>query len=292
MKVLITGKAGMLGQKVSETLKRSHDLILTDKEDLDICDKKKVSKFIAKANPDFVINCAAYTAVEKAEDEIELCHRINCEGADNVAGAADKAGAVMIHISTDYVFDGHKKTPYLETDQVNPQSSYGKSKLEGERAVSKHCQSHYIIRTSWLFGEIKTGKSTNFVEKMLELSEKNSPIRVVSDQIGSPTYTGDLAELIARIIDRPEKIGYGIYNFSGKGEASWYDFAKEIFKIQKREIKIEAVPTDKFPSNVNRPPYSYLDKTKIEKALNFEVRPWQKMLRDYLKKTSSDTGRS
>jgi dTDP-4-dehydrorhamnose reductase len=209
-----------------------------------------------------------------------------------VARAANMIGAVMIHISTDYVFDGQKKTPYLETDQANPLSYYGKSKLEGEKAVSRHCRRHYIIRTSWLFGEVNVGRNTNFVEKMLELSRRGDLIRVINDQIGSPTYTGDLAKLIAKIINRSDKVEYGIYNFSGKGEASWYDFAEEIFKIEKRKIKIKAVSTGEFPSNVNRPLYSYLDKKKIEKALGFKVRSWQQMLQDYLEKISSDTGHS
>lgn len=295
-KVLITGAKGMLGSKLTEVLSPVFDLVVTDREEMDITNSQQVEDIVSRNKPNYIIHCAAYTAVDKAEDEKDVCHKINVAGSANVARSANKAGSTLITISTDYVFDGQKKSPYLESDETTPLSVYGQSKFDGEKEVAKLCPQHYIIRSSWLFGEMPAGQSpppgrvqpsgrrlgganSNFVEKIIELSKKNDVVKVVDDQIGSPTYTGDLSLAIRRIIE--SKISYGIYHFSGSGEASWFDFAKEIFI--KTNLKSDLVPikSSEFPQKAKRPRYSYLSKEKIENALDFKARSWQEMLEDY-----------
>lgn len=289
-KVLICGSSGQLGSKLSEVLSKNFELILTDREQLDITDSKKVKAFVSKISPDVIVNCAAYTAVDKAEEEKEVCYKINVEGASNLARAAAKIGSVAIYISTDYVFDGKKNSPYEEMDRTHPLSIYGRSKLEGEEATQE-CPKHYIIRTAWLFGETPEQRNLNFVEKMLELSASRKELKVVDDQIGSPTYTGDLSEAIKLLISpAPRSLPaapYGVFHFSGDGEASWFDFAKEIFRQTDRKVELLPVKSGAFPSKAKRPSYSYLDKSKFERLLNRKVRPWQEMLSSYLQEASS-----
>lgn len=287
MNILITGAKGMLGQELTHQLSKlpttDYKLILTDKEEMDITDEKAVDKVIGSANPDFIIHTAAYVEVDKAEDDQELCRKINVDGTKNIAKAAQKLGATVIYISTDYVFDGKKNTPYKETDQTNPLGVYARTKLEGERQVAKHCKKHYIIRVAWLFGKVE-GK-TNFVDKMIGLSKKG-PVKVINDQVGSPTSTRDLAEAISMLITRHQKAktrpAYGIYHFSGIGETTRFGFAKEIFRQKKIKADLRPVTTAEYFAKAKRPAYSYLDRTKIEKALGIKVRKWQDMLAGYL----------
>jgi dTDP-4-dehydrorhamnose reductase len=285
MKILITGAKGQLGHKIIEVMGSKHELILTDVDNMDITDLEVVRRVVTKEKPGHIIHAAAYTKVDKAEEEIELCRKINALGTKNVAIAAKENGAKLIYISTDFVFDGSKKTPYTEEDVANPLSVYGLTKYEGEKFVREICDEHYIIRVSWLFGELpkeSTGESkgTNFVETMLRLAKNRSTLSVVSDQIGSPTYTGDLVETISKLIDVAP--AFGTYHFSGSSGCSWYDFAKEIFAQTKTKIDLRPISNKEFPQKAKRPSYSYLGKRKIKGALRIEVRGWKEMLGEYL----------
>lgn len=287
MKILVTGAKGQLGNKIIEILGKKHRLVLTDSDNMDITDIEAVENTVKKEKPDYIIHAAAYTKVDKAEEEIDLCRKINSFGTKNVATVAEKYGAGLIYISTDFVFDGLKRLPYSEMDKANPLSVYGLTKYEGEEAIRKICNEYYIIRASWLFGELPTGHTgTNFVETMLKLAKEKAAVKaslnVVNDQIGSPTYTGDLVEVISMIINKTPE--YGTYNFSGTGECSWYDFAKEIFRQAKTEVDLKPITSVEYPQKAKRPPYSYLDKAKIENALGIKVRSWKEMLEEYLSK--------
>jgi dTDP-4-dehydrorhamnose reductase len=283
MKILITGALGQLGRKLTEVLSPEHELILTDSATMDVTNLEAVRIVTNENKPDYIIHAAAYTQVDKAEENIELCRKINSFGTKNVAAVASELGIKLIYISTDFVFAGDKKTPYQETDLADPLSVYGLTKFEGENFVREICNEYYIVRVSWLFGELPAGyKGTNFVEVMLRLAKEKEEIKVVNDQIGSPTYTGDLAIAISNIIAKnPE---YGIYHFSGSGACSWYDFAREIFAQTDTMTKLTPIPSDQYPQKAKRPPYSYLDKAKIENALGIKVRPWPQMLAEYLTK--------
>jgi len=286
--ILITGAKGMLGQEVVSRLSTlpatDYQLFPTDKDTLDITDRRAVQQYFQKTKPNFVVHCAAYVEVDKAEQEKALCKKINVDGTENVAMAAQKIKATTIYISTDYVFDGKINRPYKETDKTNPLGVYAKTKLEGEKQVAKYCKKHYILRVAWLFGKAK-GKQ-NFVDKMIELATKG-PVKVINDQVGSPTSTYDLAKAISTLIVRHQKAEtrptYGIYHFSGNGETTRYGFAKEIFRQKKIKANLTPVKTGEFFAEAKRPAYSYLDKTKIERALQLKVQTWQKMLQDYIK---------
>ena len=279
--ILVTGAKGQLGKKIIELLGNDYDLVLTDTEEMDITDKDKVFEVIGREKPMAIIHGAAYTRVDDAEEKIDLCRKINAEGSKNVAMAAEANNTTMLYISTDFVFDGKKKAPYTEEDSTNPLSAYGLTKLEGENFVREYCTKHYIVRTAWLFGELPEGHpGTNFVEAMLKLASERDSISIVNDQIGSPTYTKDLVEAIKSLIKNSAP--YGTYHFSGTGKSSWFDFAKEIFKQTNTKIDIKPIASDQYPQKAKRPSYSYLDKSKIENALDIEVRPWQEMLSDYL----------
>jgi dTDP-4-dehydrorhamnose reductase len=301
-KILITGAKGMLGQMLAEVFKE-HELTLTDRDEMDITNKSKVHKVIKKIQPEIIIHAAAYIDVERAEDEEVLCDKINIDGSKNIAEAAEAAHSKVIYISTDYAYDGKKSSPCLEDDQINPLGVYAKSKIEGERMIAKFCPESYILRVAWLFGESKSGK--NFVETMINLGKTQKTIKVVNDQIGSPTYIRDLAEVIKKIIAlsctlspapcdlSPEScalrpapyLPYGVYNFSGTGETTRYGFTREIFKQLNIKANLKPITTEEFSSKASRPRYSYLSKSKIEKALGIKTRPWQEMLKDYLKRT-------
>jgi dTDP-4-dehydrorhamnose reductase len=283
MKILIAGASGQLGKKLAEALSREHKLVLTDSATMDITDPQIVRDIVAQNRPDYIINAAAYTRVDQAEGDIETCRQVNAQGAKNIAAAAREFGAKLIYISTDFVFDGVQKTPYQETDAANPLSVYGLTKYEGEKFIQEIGGEYYIVRVSWLFGELPQGyKGTNFVEVMLKLAREREEIKVVNDQIGSPTYTGDLALAIGQII--AQNPPSGIYHFSGTGECSWYDFAREIFSQTNTKIRLTPIASAQYPQKAQRPPYSYLDKAKIENALGIKVRPWPEMLKDYLNK--------
>ncbi len=280
MKILITGAKGMLGQMMPEVL-ASHELILTDRDEMDITSKSQVSEIFSREKPELIVHCAAYIDVEKAEDEPEIADMVNRVGSQNIAVSAENIGATVINISTDYVFDGEKRTPYLETDPTHPLNVYGNSKLDGENEIIKGCSKYYILRVAWLFGE---HSPKNFVQKMLEIARSQGTLKVINDQIGSPTYTRDVANAVEKIIEGVEKskpIEYGIYHFSGEGATSRFEFTKEILKLGHINATLEPVTAKEFLTKAERPQYSYLDKSKIEKALHFKVRSWERMLEDY-----------
>ncbi|GAA4280211.1 dTDP-4-dehydrorhamnose reductase [Gaetbulibacter aestuarii] len=270
--ILVTGANGQLGLCIKALQSKYRDLrfVLTDYEDLDITDLDQVKAFFKMNNFDYCINCAAYTAVDKAETEKELAFKINMTGAKNLAVACKASEVVLIHISTDFVFDGNNTRPYKETDATNPLSVYGKTKLEGETAIQKLLKKYFIIRTSWLYSEY----GNNFVKIMLRLAETRNEISVVSDQIGSPTYAGDLAEVILKIIHIQSE-DYGIYHYSNKGKTSWFEFAKAIFEEAKKKIEVTPIKTEAYPTAAKRPNYSVLDTSKIKKSLKIEVPFWQ-----------------
>lgn len=284
-KILVTGAKGQLGKKIIELMSNNYDLILTDSDTMDITDMEQVTSVFAKEKPDYVIHAAAYTQVDKAEDNAEICHKVNTEGTKNVALACKEMGALLIYISTDYVFDGEKNAPYVETDSPKPLSVYGETKYQGEEEIRKACDQYYILRSSWIFGELpKNHPGTNFVETITKLSKEEKDLNIINDQIGSPTYTKDLVEIIEALIG--QRPAFGIYHVSGNGECSWYDFAKEIIRQTGSSKKIAPIKSLQYHQSAARPHYSYLSKEKIEKALSFKVRNWQSMLQEYLEAKS------
>lgn len=281
-KILVTGAKGQLGKKIIDLLSKKYELVLTDTDEMDITDKLKVHKVIKLSSPDFIIHGAAYTKVDLAEDESELCFKINVQGTKNLAAAAKSFNVPILYISTDYVFDGEKGQPYTEDDAADPLSVYGKSKFDGEEYIRKTCDKYYILRVAWLFGELPDGHpGTNFVETMLRLGKERDSLTVVNDQIGSPTYTKDLVEVFDKIVI-DKTIPYGTYHFSGNNPCSWYDFAKEIFRLASVEIDLKPITSDQYPRKAKRPSYSYLSKEKVEKTMHLKVRGWQDMIKEYL----------
>ena len=277
MNVLVTGSNGQLASCIKDLAKRDTSLnfIYTDYQELDICDLKQVEVFF-KSNQkiDYCINCAAYTAVDKAESEVEKAFEINATGPKNLAQVCSEFDTILIQISTDFVFDGEKTEPYVETDVANPISVYGASKLQGEVEIKKIFKKHFIIRTSWLYSE----HGTNFMKTMLRLAETRDEISVVSDQIGTPTYAGDLAEVILKIV-RSKNTNFGLYHYSNDGVASWYDLAEAIFKASNTEIRLNAIKTEAYPTPAKRPVYSVMDKTKIKSVLKMKTLDWQDSLK-------------
>ena len=266
MKVLVTGANGMLGQDLCPILEDAgYEVIETDINNLDITNAEAAAAFIKQEAPEIVVHCAAYTNVDKAEEDLKNAELINVTGTENIAKACAEAGAVMVYISTDYVFDGTKNSPYTPDDKPNPINNYGLTKLKGEEAVKKYCEKYYIARTSWLYGH--HGK--NFVETMISLAKDRPELKVVDDQIGCPTWTVELANGILKLLDKP----YGTYHVCGSGSTSWYGFAKEILK--NCEVKILPCTTDEFPRPARRPKYSIMDNNKI-------CRNWQDALKDYM----------
>ena len=287
MKILITGANGQLGITLQDVLK-DHQLILTDREELDITNANAVNSFVGEKKPDVIINAAAYTAVDKAEEEIDTATKINVDGAKNLAIAAKKINALFLHISTDFVFDGEKKIPYIESDLPCPLSVYGQTKFDAEKAVEKINRQYFILRTAWLYSPF--GK--NFVKTMIKLGQEKDEIKVVSDQIGCPTYAYDLADAIRKLIEKANsyqltaKSYYGLYHFAGSGSCSWYEFASEIIKLSGGKAKVLPITTAEFDAIAPRPAYSVLDCSKI-KSLGIKTIPWQESLKrciDILKK--------
>ena len=281
MVVLVTGASGQLGQSLQYVQSKQPDLqfIFASSEDLNITDEESVSSFFEENKIDFCINAAAYTAVDKAESEPEKAHLVNVIGPENLAKACKVSGAILIHISTDFVFDGTSSIPYLEIDQTNPIGVYGQTKLEGERKVVEKCDRYFIIRTSWVYSQF----GNNFMKTMLRLAQDRNELNVVDDQVGSPTNAIDLAEAILKIIGTPEiETEFGIYNFSNEGVCSWFDFAKEIFRINKINITVNPIPTEAYPTPAKRPAYSVLDKSKIKAIFDINIKTWQESLQQTL----------
>lgn len=281
--IWLIGDKGMLGTEVEALLKKRRiQYIVSDKE-VDITDPDQLRQFAADSELSWIINCAAYTAVDQAEDEPELAFRINAEGARYIAEIARDKRTKLIHISTDYVFDGAKEGAYMETDLPNPLGVYGASKYQGEIYIQATLREYFILRISWLYGK----QGNNFVYTMLRLFEERDEVRVVGDQLGSPTYAPDLAEALLEIV-RQNTENYGIYHFTNEGVISWYDFACEIYRMAQKkdlltkDVLIQRIRTGDYPTKARRPCNSYLSKEKIECTFNMLVRPWQEGLQDFL----------
>ena len=271
--ILVTGANGQLGQCLTKCMDGTNT-IFANKETLDITNKNSVDDFVKKNNIDTIVNCAAYTAVDKAESEPDIAKKINSDGPLNLA----LTGAKIIHISTDYVFDGKNNVPYKTEDKTNPISVYGKTKRDGEIAVENNAKIYAIIRVQWLYSEF--GK--NFVKTMVNLGSTKDSLNVVSDQIGSPTYAGDLASVITQIIPQLTSENSGIYHFSNEGVCSWYDLAKEVMDIKNLQCKVNPIPTSEYPTPATRPYYSVLDKSKIKKTFNIKINHWKESLKQCL----------
>ena len=281
MKILITGSNGMLAKSVRKRLS-GNELICTDVEDLDITNLESVLKYVKEVKPAYIINCAAYTAVDKAETAGEIVEKINAEGPENLAKAAKENDAVLVHISTDYVFGGDLdiEKVYKEDDSKSPVTAYGVTKLHGEEKIKQNTDKYYIFRTAWLYGD-----GNNFVRTMLKLGDAKDEISVVCDQHGSPTYAEDLANIIAQAIEK--KIPYGIYHATNQGYTTWYDFTKAIFECTGTVCKVNPVTTEKYIemmkiTQAKRPKNSKLSKEKLL-AQGIEVPEWKDALKRYLK---------
>lgn len=280
MKILITGANGMLAKSVRERL-AEQELICTDVNELDITNLEAVIKKVEEVKPEYIINCAAYTAVDKAEEVYDLADRINADGPKNLAIAAKKVEATLVHISTDYVFNGDLDVAkaYTETDAVGPVTVYGKTKLHGEEEVKENTDKYYIFRTAWVYGD-----GNNFVSTMIKLVSTREEINVVSDQHGSPTYAEDLANIIAQAIEK--KIPYGIYHTTNQGFTTWYEFTKKIFELADISCKVNPVTTEEYiemmkVTQAKRPFNSQLSKDKIL-AQGIEIPTWEEGLKKYL----------
>lgn len=276
MKILITGANGMLAKAVKEELKEN-ELVCTDVEELDITNLDAVRLYTKKVKPDYIINCAAYTAVDKAEEQEELVYKINAIGPKNLAIAAQEDNAVLVHISTDYVFGGDKDTSkdYNEDDKKNPQAVYGKTKLAGEKFIEENCKKFYIFRTAWLYGE-----GHNFVRTMINLSKEHDEVKVVNDQHGSPTYAVDLASIIHQAMEK--QIPFGVYNSTNMGYTTWYDFTKMIYDLEGINCKVIPVTSEEFKSAAKRPKNSQMSKSKLLKY-GIKIPTYEDALKRYLK---------
>ncbi len=287
MNVLVTGSNGQLGSELKELIQNSkfkiqnYDFYFTTSKDLDITNFDLVRKYIIDNQIKIIINCAAYTAVDKAEDEKELANKINHIAVKNLAMLSNEFGIKLVHISTDYVFDGTNFKPYTEDDTTNPQSVYGQSKLDGEKAILEYnLKNSIIIRTSWVYSYY----GNNFAKTMLRLGKEKEELGVIFDQIGTPTYAKDLAITILNIIPQIENSKVEIYNYSNEGVLSWYDFAKEIMKMAKLNCKINPIETYQYPTPAKRPHFSLLNKSKIKSKFNLEIPYWKDGLDDCLKR--------
>lgn len=274
--ILVAGGKGQLAsciQTVSAVME-DFNFVFVDYDELDIMDERAVNQFFKASKFTYVINCAAYTAVDKAESENELAKSVNELGAKYLAEACAKTSGIFIQISTDFVFDGKHSKPYTEEDLAQPVSVYGLTKLNGEKEVAKALKEHFIIRTSWLYSEY----GNNFLKTMLRLGAEKQVLNVVCDQIGTPTYARDLANVILKIIT-DKSTAYGTYHYSNEGVASWYDFAKAIFEINGNDLKVLPIRTEAYPTPAKRPCFSVMDKSKIKKALDIEIPYWRDSLK-------------
>lgn len=281
MNILVTGCNGQLGNEI-QLLEREypqHQWFNTDVQELDITDVNAIRQFVLEHQIDGVVNCAAYTAVDKAEENEELCTKLNAEAPAYLASAVGSRGGWMIQISTDYVFDGTSHVPYVEDDDTCPNSVYGRTKLVGELNVQKLCEKSMIIRTAWLYSTF----GNNFVKTMIRLGKERSELGVIFDQIGTPTYAHDLAHVIMTVVRKG--IVPGVYHFTNEGVISWYDFAKAIHRIAGiKTCHVRPLHTAEYPTPARRPHYSVLDKTKIKKVYGIEIPYWEDSLKDCLEK--------
>jgi len=280
MVVLVTGSSGQLGQSLQHIAPnhKAIQFVFCTSSDLNITDIAQCHAVFKQYQPNYCINAAAYTAVDKAESEPEKAYAINVTGAKNIAEVCKAYNTVLFHISTDFVFDGTQKSPYTEEDLPNPTGVYGKTKLEGEKAVQQTWEKHYILRTSWVYSQF----GHNFMKTMLRLASERDTISVVNNQIGTPTHAVDLANTLVQLIavdnQQPTTPNFGIYNFSNEGQCSWYDFAKKIFEVNNIQIDLKAIPTSSFPTPAQRPAFSVLDKSKIKNTFGLSIKNWEACL--------------
>jgi dTDP-4-dehydrorhamnose reductase len=292
MKILITGAQGQVGKElVSIANQRGYNVIAAGRTELDITQLKNVEDVIQSHSPDIVINAAAYTAVDKAEEEQDIAYAINRDGADNLATVCAKQNIPLLHISTDYVFDGSKTEPYNETDEVSPLGVYGNSKWQGEEAIRQKLSAHIILRVAWVFGV----QGNNFVKTMLRLGKEREELNVVADQFGGPTPAKNIAETLMILAERYQKdknLQWGTYHYCGTEKTNWSDFAKEIFKQAKekglidKEIKVNAITTAQYPTPTKRPINSMLNCAKIYNTFDIEMPRWNKILKDIISHSS------
>ncbi|TDO19035.1 dTDP-4-dehydrorhamnose reductase [Pedobacter duraquae] len=275
MKILVLGASGQLGSclKKAGSIRNFDGLIFPEEAVSNILNTEALELLFDLEKPNFVINCAAYTAVDKAEDDVDLCRKVNKDGPGIIAGLCQENGATLIHVSTDFVFEGNTVDLAKETDVANPINIYGLTKLEGEQVVAQQLAAHFIIRTSWLYSEF----GNNFVKTMLKLGADRDELSVIADQIGTPTYAVDLANAILDIIESG-KTEYGIYHYSNEGVTSWYDFAKGIFDISKTEVNVLPIPTSAYPTRAVRPKFSVMDKTKYKTTFSITIPYWRDSL--------------
>lgn len=278
MKILITGSKSMLAKAVIDVFKDNNELILTDIDELDITNQKLVFDFVEKNKPDILINCAAYTAVDNAEKDLSLAKKINSDGPKNLAIACNTNNVILVHISTDYIFEGNLSVEkcYLETDLPSPITSYGLTKLYGENEIINNCKKYYIFRTAWLYGDGK-----NFVRTMIKLGKEKDFVNVVSDQYGSPTYTEDLATIIYQAINK--QIEFGIYHATNLGFTTWYSFTKEIFSLTNINCIVNPITSEEFITPAKRPKNSKLSKDKLL-SKGFTIPLYNEAIIRYLKK--------
>lgn len=281
MKILVTGRGGQLASEFESIKKKDSSWIFKSVNELNILDNLKLDNFFTNNKIDFIINCAAYTAVDKAEDETDKCFQVNVEGVNNLVRICEKFNVKLIHFSTDYVFDGESSIPYNEESITNPKTVYGNSKLKGEESVRNSKIESIIIRTSWVYSRF----GNNFIKTMLKLAEKHKKINVVKDQVGSPTHAEDLAFVTMKILNASNyewKVGGELFHFSNEQSCSWFEFAKKIFEINNIPIIVNPISTSLYPTKANRPKYSLLDKTKIKSVFNIKINDWSESLEEML----------
>jgi len=284
-RILITGANGQLGNEMRllAVEYEQFQFDFTDIAELDVCDAEAVLDYCSRTKPSYIINCAAYTAVDKAEDEIELCRKVNRDAVENLAKAATAVGAKVLHVSTDYVFDGTNTTPYLETDPVCPASAYGRTKLEGEEVLQAFCKDYVILRTAWLYSIY----GNNFVKTMIRLGKERETLSVVSDQVGTPTYARDLADALMDIVTAAEKGNFvtGIYHYSNEGICSWFDFTVKIHELAGiTTCQVSPIASKDYPAKAPRPAYSVLSKEKIKADYGIHIPTWEDSLADCIAK--------
>ena len=273
--ILITGSHGQLGNEMQLAASRfpAFNYLYTDVEDLDICDKTALNSFVKANHVNIIVNCAAYTAVDKAEDDEALCYKINTDAVRNIGEVATENGLKVVHISTDYVFDGTNYIPYTEDQPVCPSTVYGKSKLAGEQALMGTCKQVVILRTAWLYSSF----GNNFVKTMMKLGTERDSLNVIFDQIGTPTYAADLANTILKVLSHTEFVP-GLYHFSDEGVCSWYDFTKTIHRIAGITCDVRPIETKDYPARTPRPHYSVLNKAKIKSTYGLVIPHWEESL--------------
>ena len=279
-RILVTGANGQLGQSILEQSKNYKEIecFFVTRNELDITNEELINHYFEDKSFDFVVNCAAYTAVDKAEDDQENAYLVNAKATELLSKITHQKGIPFIHISTDYVFDGTEAQPRLETDQTNPIGVYGQTKLDGENLALENNPKTIILRTAWVYSRF----GNNFVKTMLRLFNDKDSISVVADQIGSPTNAIDLADAILTIVSKDD-LTYGIFNYSNEGECSWFEFAQKIKEFSNSTIEINPVPTSAYPTKAKRPAYSLLDKSKIKEVYQLDIPTWEDSLKEELK---------